>query len=112
MKLEVGQKLWFSAPRYSTSKHVEITKIGREYVYVGNSGDRFKVSDDRMRICGPHQNNYGQCYLSKDEFDTEVATEKLWSNFRNSLSHLRPRGCTIDNIREAAHMLGIELKED
>ena len=84
----------------------------REYVYVGNSGDRFKVSDDRMRICGPHQNNYGQCYLSKDEFDTEVATEKLWSNFRNSLSHLRPRGCTIDNIREAARILGIEIKED
>ena len=114
MKLEVGQKLWFSAPRYSTSRHVEITKVGREYVYInhGSPNDRFKLIDDRMRICSQGGSFSGRCYLSKDEFDSELNAEKLWCSLRNSCSYSLPHGATAESIREAARILGIELKED
>ena len=114
MKLEVGQKLWFSAPRYRTSKYVEITKVGRTYVHIseGNPNSRFLIADSRMVICKDGGADRGRCYPSKDEYDSEITTEKLWSKLRDAYQYSAPKGVTPGSIREAARILGIDLKED
>jgi hypothetical protein len=79
--MKVGDMLWY-VPSYRRNggTYVKVLKVGRLYVTLSNHRRADKVS---LRT------EDGVCYLSKNEYDLEVAFRVALSDFKNKVFHLR-----------------------
>lgn len=99
-KLVVGQTLWwvpFGFVSRSKPGLVTVTKVGRVWAELSNR-HRIGVVDwmaDSKGFSSP-----GHCYVSKEEYDTEEATHKVWTEFQRRLCHLCPPHLTIADIND------------
>lgn len=111
--MNVGDKVWYTMPRYSTIYEGIISKIGRKYFYVlrwGTDKDPYKVNLATMRDetnCG-----YGyriRVYLSKQEILDEGEYNKLWSSLAGFFARYHNGNTlSLETLREIAKLAGIE----
>lgn len=111
--LEVGQKLWFvdqhSYRKASERGHeVTITKIGRKWATIGPG---LRIDLQTLWADGGAYSSPGRCYLSADDYLSEMAKVDLWRDFSSRVSRYNPpNGVTVETIRQVADLLGIPLQ--
>lgn len=116
MSFAIGQKLWFvpSDSRYHhQSREMEIVKIGRKWVHVGDGPypHRFERDDPDMIVDGGDYASPGHFYLSEAAWATEKERQKVWNIFRNAVySAGTTPAVDVATIEEAAALLGLTLK--
>lgn len=109
-QLKVGDTLWFAGHRESASRQVVVTKVGKKWAEL----------DCPMRIClktwevdGGNYMSPGHCWESKEEYDAFQLLHKSWWAFADSIRKSKPpAGMTVERIREAASVLGINLEKE
>lgn len=115
-KFTVGQKLWFvpSDERYHRqSREMEIVRIGRKWVYVGDGPypHRFERDDPDMIAKADGYVSPGRFYLSKANWLTEMQRDRVWQVFYEAVScAYNPPDVDAATIEEAAALLGLTLK--
>lgn len=122
-KLTVGQILWF-APNGKRCGgkgfDVEITKIGKKWVYVNlyRSESRFLVGeslDKGAKIDGGNYLSPGNVFLSEDAYES-YAQEKndrneLFTFLQEASLHRYKTEFTTEQLRQAADILGFKKKQ-
>ena len=109
--LKVGQELW-CVPERGNPHSVTITAIGRKWATL--DGGRNRVDVTTLRIDGRGYHTTSRCYLRESDYTESVKVRKTWEAFERSIRFiLTPKvGVTVENIREAARLLGVPLAED
>ena len=109
--LKVGQKLWYV---HNDSRvkpfEVDIFKIGRKWAYI-DAFDEDRIDIKTLEVDGGHYSSPGQCYLSEDEYKQVIVLDSIWDKFRSRINRCGAPKCKIDDIREAAKILKIDLGE-
>jgi hypothetical protein len=109
-KLKVGQKL-FLVRNYGPSIEVEIEKVGRKWAQLDN---RYRINIETMCVDGGGGNSPGRCYFSEVEYRQKVESDNFWRNFIRKVNQYNwntPSGITVDDMRDAAKILKINLDE-
>lgn len=104
----VGQKLWFvPSETRRIPREVEIKSIGRIYLYTlcGEKIDVNTLVADGL-VAG-RISSVGTAYLSKEDWQSEVALGDVWHEFRTKIEKTRrpPDGVTVDKITEVRKIL-------
>lgn len=110
-KLEIGQKLWcVPSGRRGEPHEVTITKVGRLWAKI-NDRRYTRIDVNTLYMDRGVSSSPGRCYLTREEWETEVEEDKIWSAFHSRMlgKYSKPRGLTADRIREAAKLLGFEI---
>lgn len=107
---KVGQKLWFvrnnNTGGFSSKQYeVTVTKVGRLWATL----------DNRMRcdfngiVDGGGYSSPGQCYESREEYESISALENAWREFQMNIYAYRksPESVSVENIAEAKRILGL-----
>lgn len=98
---------WAHRAHVRELSEMTVGKVGRKWAKL-SGGYRLNVSD--LTLDGGNYSSPGRAYLSKGDFETDLENEKTWSAFRNEVEKLlRPR-LSASAIRQAAELLGLELK--
>ena len=84
-----------------------VGKVGRKWAKL-SAGYRINTSD--LTIDGGNYSSPGRAYLSRADFEAELENEKTWSSFRNEVEKLWRPKISASVIRQAAELLGMELK--
>lgn len=111
-ELKIGQMLWVVYNNRSPGPgYMQVSKVGRKWadlVTLGSSYVSARVNVDTLELGG--RSGYtppGRCYLSKEAREAEVELETAWSSFQSRLCHIRPKGITLDRIKElSTELLG------
>ncbi|MFN7927898.1 MAG: hypothetical protein U0Y68_08115 [Blastocatellia bacterium] len=105
--LQPGQKLWY-VPNWKQSAPRELTieKIGRKWATTAYE----RVDLETLRVDGGQYGSPGQCYLSREAYETHQVTMRTWMNFCQRLTPTRTRA-TLEQIQQAAALLGISLED-
>ena len=112
--LSVGQKLIY-VPSHVNRRtapmiyEVEVEKIGIRWAYLKGGFSRIDRND--LYADGGQYSSPGQCYLSREAYETKLRIARLWETFREK-TYRRPMGLDADAILRAAECLGIELADD
>lgn len=100
-----GEKFWW-VPLYnpeSESCEVTVVKVGYKYMHLSNDVKIERVTG--LAISNRH-GYQGQCYVSKEEYETGQATTKAWEDLDRKIHHSNPpRGVTEDDIKQARALL-------
>ena len=110
VSLQVGQRLWFvpKDTRFRKPNWVEIEKIGRKWATLGRNAGR--VDMNTLYLDGQGYTSPGRCYLSEEEWQDAQRAEDVWRRFVQQINYgRRPRAATVQQIEQAAALLGIEL---
>ena len=114
MKFEVGQKVVvvFNERRNERIEEFEVTKIGRVWAQISAGGAyEYRFNLESLLIDGGQYMSPGRIYLSREEYETEKATEGVWKVFRECVDRTWKPEISVEKIREAAKILGIDLTE-
>lgn len=110
--LSVGQQLWFApGDTVKGTSFVTVTKAGRKSADLSNG----MHLDTRTMIAyqGNVEHSMGRCWLSREEWATWAYRVALW----RELSKTRrwklfpPNDVSVEDIQEAARLLGIDLSD-
>lgn len=109
MSLVVGQKLWFVPySRRDAEREVTVEKVGRKWATTerGLRLDLVTLVADAGGFTSP-----GRAYLDRAAYEAEVERQKAWQTLVCQLRHsfATPRDVSIEAIREAARLLGVQL---
>lgn len=106
---QVGQQLYFvPAHKPSHARLIEIEKVGRKWLTAG----RFKIDRETLEVDGGFYSSPGRCWLSQGDYEAAYRLALAWEQFKLHLQNIpRPTGLTLDKIREARRVLGLESEE-
>lgn len=107
---QVGQELYFvpnsMVSRRESPHTVTITKVGRKWLTLSNY---YRVDRDDLRADGGNYSSPGRCWLSQEEYEKACRLALAWEQFKLHLQNIpRPAMLTLDKIREARRVLGME----
>lgn len=110
-KYKVGQSVvvhWHD--RYRTDRDFVITRVGRKWVYLQ---DDYRFDAESMVIDGGRYPSPGRVYESREVYEAAAALQDKWSamRFRVERTYTPPTGVTIEDIEQAARLLGIDLEK-
>jgi hypothetical protein len=110
MTLSVGQKLWY-VPYERRGKPCEVVvkTIGRKWAGIDSGLDR--VDMKTLIVDGAGYSSPGRCYLSRAEWEADVALEVAWGALWRDVhaaSYRCPDGVTVENIQAARKLLRID----
>ena len=111
MMLSVGQKLWYvPVVGYGQPHEVGIVKIGRVWATLGGF-ERRRIRIDDLTADGGDYSSPGRCWLSREEWEHEMAAIAAWDKFRRVVSQFfsMPPELTRSKIVEAAALLGLDI---
>ena len=113
--LKVGQKLWMVVSLNRTEEYeVEVVKIGRKWATLsGRYGRVDRVDIETLQVDSGQYTSYKSVYLSRDDYLNEVALNKAWKSLSRFFSNHnnRPAKATVESIKQAKELLGIQDKE-
>jgi len=96
-----------------------IEKVGRKWLALkgADGGWRgYKVEIGKDYIDGGNYSSPGVIYKNRAAFEEQEQRRRLWNGLREGIEALRwsgpPSDIPTQNIREAARLLGVFLKED
>jgi len=105
--LKVGQKLWY-VPRRSAPYEVEVTKVGRKWATVGEGYRAERIDLETWYADGRGYSSPGRCYLSQEDYVTELDLSRLWAHLQREIQYSRcPGGVTINDIKQAMELLKV-----
>lgn len=112
-----GQKLLFVSAtrtqgpiREPFMSEAAVQSVARKWVYLNKALGR--MHKDTWEIDGAGYNSPGRCYLSHEHYEAEMRANRLWAELNRKIRYWRPPGVTIEQIRSAAAVLGVELPPD
>lgn len=106
---EIGQTVFYTDnDRKGRIYPSKVESIGRKWVNLEKHAGRF--DKETMLLDGGQYSSPGKVYLSEEVYRNELAVEDLWKKFREAYTYRAPEGVTVDNIREAARLLKLEIK--
>lgn len=106
---KVGQKLWLVMHHYGTRPprkfEVTVKKAGRKWFTL----DNFMRCDGNGIVDGGGYSSPGQCYESREEYESILALENAWREFQMNIYayRKRPESVSVENIAEAKRILGL-----
>jgi hypothetical protein len=106
--LTVGQTLWYVPRelRFQKPSEVTVQKIGRKWAQVDY---RLRIDVQTLIADGGDYSSPGRCYLSREEYEAELARRDAWRDFCKLLRWSRqPRAATIEAIEQAQILLGLK----
>tara|TARA_R110002126_G_scaffold58659_3_gene154649 strand:+ start:1275 stop:1640 length:366 start_codon:yes stop_codon:yes gene_type:complete len=104
---KIGQKVFrVSSSRYSRSEYEEVTKVGRKWVTVGSNGQMRFDPEDMLEDGGQYCSS-ATYYLSEEAYTIHQARLSYWGKFKNIISSYYTPDCDIEQLKEAAKLLGI-----
>lgn len=117
--LAVGQTLHFvPAHRHNGNSHdVVVMKIGRKWADIRPADWQHKshrIALDDWRADGGGYSSPGRCYASKEVYDAETARREAWQGLQRQMRDAcgqPPDGVTVDAMRQARLLLGLEWGE-
>jgi hypothetical protein len=112
-KLTVGQPIWYT-DGYSfrrtepTLRQSTITAVGRKWATFNGGRDRFNIA---TFFVDGYNGRSSKVYLTEAEYYYEIAVNEEWQKLRTATQYYPPKGVTVENIRTARRLLGIEGEE-
>lgn len=108
-KPEVGMEVFVVKPGYRKPYIATVTKVGRLWATLDGRNGRFGINtwrlDGRAGYSSP-----GTVYPSEQEYNTQQELLKTWSEFRKKVQYQSMNdSVTVEKIRQAAAILGVEL---
>ena len=112
MKLEIGQKLYYSEynrwDKTTTIKHRVIGSIGRKYLYFDDDKyKRDKIDIETLRNVSEYSRKYMQYYLTDQDIHDIKERGNLFIKIRDAIRYDDTRKITLDHLREIARILNI-----
>ena len=107
-EIKVGDKLWFVPSHRRGSREVVVKKVGRKFADIGEL--RLKL-DVATMVVRDAKHSYGVCHRSEDEYLSECMRVSLQVAFIRNVEHAYSIKWTVDQINEAAKVLGVKLPE-
>lgn len=114
---QVGDKLWYVANnrRQSSGSQYEVivTKVGRKWIYVAPDSDsrvEFRIDPDTLWADGGRYTSPGKCYSSKEVYEEEMYSMKLFQELRRKMEHSKDVGSK--EVLKAAKILGYTLESE
>lgn len=104
MKYAIGQTLYWVPGHHRAPYSVTITTIGRVWMTLSNHE---KVTIAGLTVGGDFRS--GTCYPSEQVYRDTVLVAKAWRNLRNGMGYVPAPGVTLEQIHEAAKILGVKL---
>jgi hypothetical protein len=107
--LKVGDRLWLVEARGRTTQgnYVIVSKVGRKWATITDAEHPARQRG-RIDLRSLYVDNSGfglrdRCYLSRQQYEDEVAADKAWREFRSEISTAfrRPSHVTINMIEQA-----------
>ena len=88
-----------------------ITKVGRKWVMLGNSGAYGRFDKKTWALVGSSGGIYGEVFPSVQEFEDSWALKVAWSGLRSYIStaYVVPHGMTVEKVRQIEAMIKGEL---
>ena len=115
--LTKGQELFLVAGinRGSLTKRtVTVTAVGKKWATLDYPAHKpYRITLDTWRIDGGDYSSPGECFPSEQEYNAEVALSRNWSAFRRAVENTRSADqaeITVENIQQAAKLLGLKLE--
>ncbi len=100
--IKVGDTLWFvwdsiGRRRFSDPQEVEITKIGRDWIYFDNG---YRADKRTLIVDGKGYSSPGRLWRSIEEYHRSVAKDRAWDALRTALrdAYHRPPHMTEERI--------------
>ena len=113
MKFQLGRKevLWY-VPKYrGISREVTVLKVGRKWAGIDLlDGDSFHRIDIVTLIVGGKYSSPGQCYLSKEVYETKVLVDKAWDALKKNIPYWASENITLEDILKAKDLLGLKYE--
>jgi hypothetical protein len=114
-KPKVGQVIYYVPFVHSNNRtrtparELTVTKVGNKYFECESNRSRFRISD-WVEDFGHYS---GRAYLSAAHHEEALRRIATWRQFHDAIRHeyRAPEDISTENIREAAQLLGIEIKE-
>lgn len=107
--LEVGQELWYVPSYRGGEGHpVKIQRVARKWAYLEGSYRPERISIDTLTVDGGEYSSPGQCYISKEVYEQQQEIKKEWADLVRRLSHIPNQNVTIEDIRQARRLLGVD----
>ena len=105
--ITVGQRLWFVYEDHRRGEPREITviKVGRKWAQLSNY---YRIDINTMVVDGGVYPSPGKCYESQKHYEYCCAANKLWDATRNGMRYVVPVGVTLNDIKQARKLLGLE----
>lgn len=117
--MKIGDKVFVVWDRGHGSRdgdYMTVTKLGRDWVYLGDRAlQRFRRDDPKMVLDGKQFSSPGRCYPTREDFTAERALNHTWDWFRQNVYNEGlscPPGVTRENIIAAAKLLGYTRATD
>lgn len=110
-ELKVGQKLWFvpcGLRKRRDPCEVAVVKVGRKWVTLDIGNPPYRMAKGEMYVDGNGYTSPGSCYLSREEYEAEVALRSAWRDLVTWISASPPEGITLDKIAEIKRLIGDE----
>lgn len=104
MKYEVGQQVWFvPGVQDAAAKWLTVTAVGRKWAKLSN-GMRVPLRSRHVVDGFP-----GTLFESPEEYEEIVLVANAWHKFKRIVSGRYRANVSLEAIREAAKLLGVEL---
>lgn len=107
--LTVGQKLWFvpADPRQSSRlADVEVISIGRKWAVISNN---CRIHVQTLAADGGNYGSPGRCWISREAWECRQQAVNAFEQLTRKLRFSPRDGVTLENIQQAASLLGITL---
>lgn len=110
-EVTVGAELYF-VPYDGRYRHqaapVTVLKVGRKWLNLSNG---HRIDRDTFVADSGNFSSPGRCYNSAAVYEAERGADLAWSELVRELRYSRKPKVTEVAVRQAAALLGIELKE-
>ena len=77
---------------------MEITKVGRRWITIGEGYTATRFDADTMWIDGKGYSSPGKIYPSESEYLAQTETRKAWDALRLGMPYTPPAGITLEQI--------------
>ena len=104
----VGQELFasFGRNRHKNECTMTISKVGRKWLELDDG--RYRANIETLDIDGGQDSSPGKCYVSKQDYDDEVALTEAWASLtRHFPLYSKPKHVTVEDIEQAKKLLGL-----
>ena len=102
--------LWVGRGNHVTMRDVTVTKVGRKWISLSNHAriDKTSLIADGGEYMPP-----GRCYLSKSEYEAEIALSRAWQKFRMDIGSMYqiPKNATVEGIANARKILQLDSEK-
>lgn len=108
IELKVGQSLWFvpnGISRRGDPREVTVIKVGHKWVTLDIGNPPYRMAKGEMSVDGKGYMSPGRCYLSREEYESEVAVLAAWCDLVTLINTRSPDGMTLEKIKEIKSLL-------